>query len=286
MTARGGPTSIRGVSELMQPHRGYAGATVTYASEGRLVAAAAAGEERAREQLIETFAPRIRAISRRYRRADSVTEEELLQEGVVGLLRALTRYRPERGVPFWGYAAWWVRQAMQCLVAELTHPVVLSDRAFRQLARVSLAQREYAQTHRRQPTVHELAERTGFSAAHIRQLWAADQLPRSLSEPLGEDGETSSVVGDQLADPGSGDGYDRVEQRQRREAARDLGGNLTEREREVVRARYGLRCSEQTLQQVAARVGVTPERVRQIQNGALEKLRAEVESAFNQLAAG
>jgi RNA polymerase primary sigma factor len=70
----------------------------------------------------------------------------LMQEGVVGLLRALQRYDPERGVPFWAYAAWWVRQAMQQVVSELSRPLVLSDRALRQLARVKAAQRRGAET--------------------------------------------------------------------------------------------------------------------------------------------
>ena len=78
-------------------------------------------------QLVEAFLPAIAAVGRVYRGAGGVDRMELMQEGVAGLLRALERYEPERGVPFWSYAAWWVRQAMQQLVAELTLPVVLSD---------------------------------------------------------------------------------------------------------------------------------------------------------------
>ena len=76
---------------------------------------------------------------------------ELMQEGVVGLLRALERYDPEVG-PFWPYASWWVRQAMQRLVAELTRPVVLSDRALRQLARVRNAHSEHLRSVRSEPS--------------------------------------------------------------------------------------------------------------------------------------
>jgi RNA polymerase primary sigma factor len=75
-------------------------------------------------------------VARVYRGSRSITRIELMQEGVVGLLRALERFDPDAGVPFWGYAVWWVRQAMQQLIAELTRPMVLSDRALRHLARL------------------------------------------------------------------------------------------------------------------------------------------------------
>ncbi|HEY1515750.1 MAG TPA: sigma factor, partial [Solirubrobacteraceae bacterium] len=94
----------------------------------------------------------IASVARAYRRSTAVGREELTQEGVVGLLRALDRYDPDRGVPFWGYAAWWVRQAMQQVVSELSAPMVLSDRALRQLARVKHAQRRFEQTSGREPS--------------------------------------------------------------------------------------------------------------------------------------
>jgi DNA-directed RNA polymerase sigma subunit (sigma70/sigma32) len=100
-------------------------------TERRLVQAAKDGDRRAREQLVEAFLPLIAGVARVYRGSASITRVELIQEGVVGLLRALERYDPTLGVPFWGYATWWVRQAMQQLIAELTGPTVLSDRALR-----------------------------------------------------------------------------------------------------------------------------------------------------------
>ena len=93
--------------------------------------AAKQGGAREREQLIEAFSPSIVGVARMYRNSSRVKWNELLQEGVVGLLRALERYDVELGTPFWAYAKWWVRQAMQQLVSELTGPVVLSDRALR-----------------------------------------------------------------------------------------------------------------------------------------------------------
>ena len=111
--------------------------------ERRLVEAAQAGDRRAREELVEAFLPLIASVARVYRGSSAITRVELMQEGVVGLLRALERYDPSLGVPFWGYAAWWVRHAMQQLIAELTRPMVLSDRALRQLSQLKRAHAEY-----------------------------------------------------------------------------------------------------------------------------------------------
>src|SRR5436190_2541787 len=94
--------------------------------EVELVARAQRGDAAARAELIEALLPLVASVARTYRGSASIDRVELLQEGVVGLLRALERYEPDRGVPFWAYAAWWVRQAMQQLVAELNNPVVLS----------------------------------------------------------------------------------------------------------------------------------------------------------------
>jgi DNA-directed RNA polymerase sigma subunit (sigma70/sigma32) len=127
------------------------------ASERALILRAKAGGPRDREELVTWFAPMIAGVARAYRRSAAVDREELMQEGVVGLLRALERYEPGRGVPFWAYAVWWVRQAMQQVVSELSRPMVLSDRALRQLARIKDAQRRFEQAHRYEPSPSELA---------------------------------------------------------------------------------------------------------------------------------
>src|SRR3954470_3564538 len=118
---------------------------LTPADERRLVLAAKRGDEPCRAELVEAFMPLIASVARAYRGSPSVERRELMQEGVVGLLQALERYDLSRGTPFWAYASWWVRQAMQQIVAQLTRPMVLSDRALRQLARVRNAERGHLQ---------------------------------------------------------------------------------------------------------------------------------------------
>ena len=242
--------------------------------EAELVGAAKAGDARARAALVAAFLPEIAATARVYRRTPQLEPLELLQEGVVGLLRALERYEPERGAPFWSYASWWVRQSMQQLIAELTRPTILSDRALRELSRLRDAQRETEEREGRTPTVAELAARTGVPQERVAALLAADRTPRSLDEPQrDEDGELSTL-GELLADPLAEEAYEQVLEATEREEVLALLSGLSTREREILRARYGLAGPEQSLAEVGARLGVSAERVRQLERRALSKLRA------------
>jgi RNA polymerase primary sigma factor len=248
-------------------------------TERELVIAAQRSEPEARASLVVVCTPLIGSVARMYRGSAAVNRGELMQEGIVGLLRALERYDVELGTPFWAYASWWVRQAMQQLVSELTRPVVLSDRAVRQLARVKDARRSLAQTRGGEPTIRELAAETGLEPAQVERLIAAERMPRALEEPIGgEDG--AGTYGDLLADPCAEDAYDRVAPWL---GTRELGHillDLTDRERDIVRARYGLDGAELTLRELGERFGVSAERVRQIEQQALEKLRTSAPNAL------
>jgi RNA polymerase primary sigma factor len=242
--------------------------------ERRLVIAAAGGDTLAREQLVQQFLPLIGSVARRYRGTVGVDRTELMQEGVVGLLSALRRFDPGMGTPFWAYATWWVRQAMQQLVAEVRRPVVLSDRALRQLARVKDARRKHLQTERREPSNEELAERTGLPLEQVQRLIAIDRSPRALDEPLGggtDDG--AGTAGDAVADPSGEDEYERVIGSIASQQVSRLPDSLSERERAIVCARYGIDCDQKTLREIADGFGLSAERVRQIEERALTKLR-------------
>jgi RNA polymerase primary sigma factor len=233
----------------------------------------------ARDRLVEAFLPLIAGIARHYRGAPSVQRSELMQEGVVGLLRALERFDPDHGTPFWGYAAWFVRQAMQQLVCELSGPVVLSDRAVRQLARVRSAERAWYQQNGRTPTTRELSTETGLPRDQINLLLAAVSRPRGLDGPDADDGADRAPAGDAVLDPGAEFGYDAVIERLTAAELPTLLSALMPREREVLRARFGLGdAPAQTLREVAADVGLSAERVRQIEQCALGKL-AEIAGA-------
>jgi RNA polymerase sigma factor (sigma-70 family) len=245
--------------------------------ERRLVIAAGRGDETARARLVEQFMPAIAGVARRYRSQPAVDRAELIQEGVVGLLRALERYDLERGTPFWAYASWWVRQAMQDLIAELTHPVVLSDRALRQLARVKEARGRFLQAQGREPTLRDLAGATELPRERIQSLFAADRTPRGLAEPVSGDDDGAAMVVDFIADPRAEDDQQRLLRRLEIEEMHISPDTLCRRELAILRARFGIGCAEHTLQEIASRLELSAERVRQIEQRALEKLREAAE---------
>jgi RNA polymerase sigma factor (sigma-70 family) len=245
--------------------------------ERKLVRAAEGGDDAARDHLVEAFLPLIASVARVYRNSGSVGRMELMQQGVVGLLNALRRYDCDRGTPFWAYASWWVRQAMQELVAEMTGPMVLSDRALRQLARVKTAHREHLQAHGAEPTIRDLADATGFPREHVESLMAAERTPLGIDEPAGGDDGGSPTIVEALSDPTAEDEFDRVVSRLRVDSIRGLPGGLSARERGILRARYGLGRPPETLREVAGRLGLSAERVRQIEQEALGKVRDAVD---------
>ena len=112
------------------------GSKLSAQQERELVVAAEGGDRAATRQLVESFLPSIRGVARRFEAGGQVQRAELMQEGVAGLLLAAKRFDPRMKTRFWGYASFWVRKAMQELVAEVTRPVALSDHAVRGLAQV------------------------------------------------------------------------------------------------------------------------------------------------------
>jgi RNA polymerase sigma factor (sigma-70 family) len=241
------------------------------AADVQLVLAAQASAGADRERLVKLYTPRIAGIARTYAGVGNVDRRELMQDGVVGLLRALQRYEPDVGTSFWGYASWWVRQAMQHLVAEMTRPIVLSDRALRQLARIRSAEGRLAQKHAHQPSLGDLADATGFAVGHIQALTAAARRPRGLEERIG--GEDGAAVGDRVLDVRAEDAYDAVPWRAACRELPELMAGLSDQERAILCSRFGLGERTHTLRELGDAIGVSAERVRQIEEVSLQKCR-------------
>jgi RNA polymerase primary sigma factor len=247
---------------------------LTASQERDLVIATEAGDPEACRCLVDAFLPQIAVLARQFPPGRGVGRAELVQEGVAGLLFAARRYDPALETPFWGYASFWVRKSMQELVAELTRPVSLSDRAVRGLAAVRAARRDHLQAHGVDPTTEQLSRATGLHRTQVEDLQATERVPRSFDEPAGPEGMSTDAVGDRIADPAAEQAYDVVLEEIEISRMRNLTDQLTERERTVIRAHYGLGEPAQTLTRIGGTLGVTAERVRQIEGGALAKLRA------------
>jgi RNA polymerase primary sigma factor len=244
---------------------------LTTAEERALVIATEAGDLEACHRLVEAFLPPIAALARRFPTGIGVDRQELIQEGVAGLLFATRRYDPDLGTPFWAYATYWVRKAMQDLVAELTMPLALSDRAVRGLAAIRAARRDHLGRYGTEPTTDQLADATGFSRDQIARLLAAARMPASFEEPAGDGRD---AVADHVRDGDAEQAFDQVLDAIEFREVEDLTAGLAERERAVLRAHYGLGTPAQTLQQIGRGLGLTAERARQIESGALRKLRS------------
>lgn len=256
-----------------------ASSPLTMTRERQLLVLMAAGDRAATEELVTAFMPAIDRVANLYRSFRSLERRELQQEGVVGLLRAARRYDRRYETPFWAYASWWVRQAMQQLVAELTSSVVLSDRAARSLVQMKRARSAFAQANRREPSDSELAESARMSLDQVQRLVSVERAPSSLQAPNPGDGEIATTLAERLADPASEEEYERVVDLAEGARIEELTAGLEERERRIVFAHFGIGCRQRTLREIGRESDLSVERVRQLEERALTKLRTTMEVA-------
>jgi RNA polymerase sigma factor (sigma-70 family) len=230
------------------------------------------GDDTAREELIRRLLPLVHSTARRYR-TEGLEQADLLQEGIVGLLRALQRFDPTRGVPFAAFATWWIRQSLQEARSDFMRPMRLPPKALRHLSQLKSEHQRIYQGERRSANIGELADRTNIELEQAEALLNADARPRSLDEPIDNAEGELGTMGDLLEDPLSAAAYEDVVDAVAGDQLRALLSRLTEREREVVQARFGFDAPAEKLSEVGERLGVSAERVRQIEERALAKLR-------------
>jgi RNA polymerase sigma factor (sigma-70 family) len=237
-----------------------------------LATAAQGGDDTARERLVAEMLPTIVGAARRYAGRD-IELSDLVQEAVLGLLRALGRFEPSRGVPFPAYARWWVRQALQQAVAEQSRSVRLPTNVLWDLHALKEAREAYVRESGGEPTPAELAGRLGWRGRRVEDALGAEARPLSLDQPgRGEEGDVVAA-GELLVDPLAADEYERIIDAVTAPAMRALLSTLTDRERQVLAWRLGLEGEPQSLRQVGRALGISGERVRAIEGRALAKLR-------------
>jgi len=243
-------------------------------SAGEEVAIAKRVEKGDQEATAEMICANLRlvvSIARRYR-ATSIPLLDLIQEGNLGLIRAVEKFDWRKGFKFSTYATWWIRQAIQRGIADRGRTVRLPVHIHEQLVRLRREQRELEASLGREATAAELARAAALPTDRVRALLGAGRTPISLETPVGDRGD--ATLGDFVSDGSDGGPFPEVlESVGRLELERALS-TLPERERMILAMRFGLTGEEpMTLERIGERFGLTRERIRQLEAKALAKLR-------------
>lgn len=233
------------------------------------------GDEAARKRMIESNLRLVVNIARRYK-PRGMSLADLIEEGNLGLMRAVEKFDPERGFRFSTYATWWIRQAIERAIMNQARTIRLPINVVKDLNGCLRAARELTQHLDHEPSSAEIARRVDKSAQEVSRLMGLNERVASVDVPLGPDGDTSLV--DTIADDPGRDPSEALQAELVRQRIAAWLSHLTDRQREVLVRRFGLLGHESsTLEEVGREIGLTRERVRQIQVEALERLRRALE---------
>jgi len=236
----------------------------------RLEQQVAAGE-RARAQLINSNLRLVVSIARRYQ-GHGLSLLDLIQEGSLGLMRAVDKFDPGRGLKFSTYATYWIRQSVGRAIADHGRTVRLPVRLGERLARLARVRQQLIQRLDREPTPEEVASEAGLTPEQVTRAEQAALTPTSLDEPHTEDG--TGTLAEVISDPLQPSPLDEVSHALLRDDLSEALSHLTPRERHILCLRYGLYGETAlTLEQIGQRLNLTRERVRQLESEALKKLR-------------
>jgi len=244
---------------------------LTVEEEIELAARIKRGDKEAREAMIKANLRLVVKIAREYEGL-GLPLLDLISEGNIGLMKAVERFDPTKGGKLSTYGAFWIKQCIKRALANQSKTIRIPVHMVGKIARMRVVSMRLHEMLGREPTDEELAEAMAMKASNVASMRMVSISPSSLDAPVGD--SDSNQLGELIADEQAVNPYDKLDSKTVQRSLREMVGNLNDREVDILRARFGLDGGpRQNLEQVGQRLGITRERVRQIQNIALGKLR-------------